>query len=71
MGTTMEKNTLITDSNIGFIGQGFIGKSYADDMERRGYTTVRYALEEPYKNNKEKIKECDIVFICSTDTNDA
>jgi UDP-glucose 6-dehydrogenase len=48
---------------IGFIGQGFIGKSYADDMERRGYHTIRFALEEPYKNNKEKIKECDIVFI--------
>ncbi len=48
---------------IGFIGQGFIGKSYADDMERRGHRTVRYSLEEPYKNNKEKIKECDMVFI--------
>jgi UDPglucose 6-dehydrogenase len=48
---------------IGFIGQGFIGKSYADDMERRGYATVRFALEEPYKNNKELLKECDIVFI--------
>lgn len=48
---------------VGFIGQGFIGKSYADDMERRGYQTVRFALEEPYKNNKEKIKECGIVFI--------
>ena len=33
---------------IGFIGQGFIGKSYADDMERRGFRTVRYALEVPY-----------------------
>jgi UDP-glucose 6-dehydrogenase len=48
---------------IGFVGQGFIGKSYADDMERRGFKTVRYALEEPYRANKEKIKDCDIVFI--------
>lgn len=48
---------------IGFIGQGFIGKNYADDFERRGYTTVRYALEEPYRGNKDKIRECDIVFI--------
>lgn len=47
----------------GFIGQGYIGKNYADDFERRGFSVVRYALEEPYKNNKEKIKECDIVFI--------
>lgn len=48
---------------IGFIGQGWIGKNYADDFERRGYKTVRYALEEPYFGNKEKIKECGIVFI--------
>lgn len=48
---------------VGFIGQGFIGKSYADDMERRGLSVVRYALEEPYKANKEKIRECGIVFV--------
>ena len=48
---------------IGFIGQGFIGKNYADDFERRGYETVRYALEEPYRANKDKIQECDYVFI--------
>jgi len=48
---------------IGFIGQGFIGKNYADDFERRGYGVVRYALEPQYQNNKEKIKDCDIVFI--------
>lgn len=48
---------------IGFIGQGFIGKNYADDFEERGYRVVRYSLEEPYVANKEKIKECDIVFI--------
>lgn len=48
---------------IGFIGQGWIGKNYADDFEKRGYKTVRYALEEPYRANKEKIKDCSIVFI--------
>ncbi len=48
---------------IGFVGQGFIGKSYADDMERRGYSVVRYALEKPYAANREKIAACDIVFI--------
>jgi len=48
---------------IGFIGQGFIGKSYADDIEHRGFSTVRYALHEPYVKNKDKIKDCDIVFI--------
>ena len=48
---------------LGFIGQGFVGKAYADDFEKRGFITVRYALEAPYRDNKEKIKECDIVFI--------
>lgn len=48
---------------IGFIGQGWIGKNYADDFEKRGFNVVRYALEEPYCANKEKIKDCDIVFI--------
>ena len=47
---------------IGFIGQGWIGKNYADDFEERGFTIVRYDIEK-YKKNKEKIKECDIVFI--------
>ena len=48
---------------IGFIGQGFIGKNYADDFEERGYDIVRYALEEPFVQNKEKIKDCEITFI--------
>lgn len=48
---------------IGFIGQGWIGKNYATDFEKRGYETVRYALEKEYVGNKERISECDIVFI--------
>ena len=48
---------------IGFIGQGFIGKNYADNFEERGLDIVRYSQEEPYIKNKEKIKKCDIVFI--------
>ncbi|MCI0542461.1 glycosyltransferase [bacterium] len=48
---------------IGFIGQGWIGKHYADDFENRGFDVVRYAKSEPYRNNKERIAECDIVFI--------
>jgi len=51
------------DKLIGFIGQGWIGKNYADDFEKRGYNIVRYGLEEPYVKNKERIKDCDIVFI--------
>lgn len=48
---------------IGFIGQGFIGKNYSDDFEARDYTVVRYSLEEPYRQNKEKIADCDVTFI--------
>lgn len=48
---------------IGFIGQGYIGKNYADDFERRGYTVVRYAVEPEYSMNKDAIKDCDMVFI--------
>ncbi|MES2213804.1 MAG: hypothetical protein V4465_00200 [Patescibacteria group bacterium] len=48
---------------IGFIGQGFVGKNLADDFEERGFSVVRYSLDPEYAGNKERIKECDIVFI--------
>ncbi|HET7503768.1 MAG TPA: hypothetical protein VFK02_22260 [Kofleriaceae bacterium] len=48
---------------IGFIGQGWIGKTYADDFERRGLEVVRYAAEKPYVHNAAAIAGCDIVFI--------
>lgn len=48
---------------IGFIGQGWIGKNYADDFEKREYEVIRYALEEPYVQNRDKIKEADIIFV--------
>ena len=51
------------DPTIGFIGQGFIGKNYADDFEARGYHVVRYALEAPYVDNRDRIADCDVVFI--------
>lgn len=48
---------------IGFVGQGFVGKSYADELEARGYEVVRYSLEPEYRANRDRIGECDIVFI--------
>jgi nucleotide sugar dehydrogenase len=48
---------------IGFIGQGWIGKNYADSFEDRGFDIVRYSKEISYLKNKEKIQECDYVFI--------
>ena len=60
---TGEKRSAEAQPTVGYVGQGFIGKNYADELEGRGFAVVRYALEEPYRNNKEKIKDCDIVFI--------
>lgn len=48
---------------IGFIGQGYVGKNYADNFEERGYEIVRYDISPAYISNKEKIKDCDIVLI--------
>jgi UDPglucose 6-dehydrogenase len=59
----MVKKKISKKPLIGFVGQGFIGKSYADDLERRGYRVVRYALEEPHCANKGKIHDCDVVFV--------
>lgn len=62
----MDKDSSRPTSNgmkIGFIGQGWIGKNYADNFEERGYEVVRYAKEEPYDLNKETIALCDVVFI--------
>lgn len=48
---------------IGFIGQGWIGKNYADDFENRGFTIVRYSLDPQHLLNREAIAACEIVFI--------
>ncbi|MFH2018560.1 MAG: NAD(P)-binding domain-containing protein [bacterium] len=48
---------------IGFIGQGFIGKNYADNFEKRGFDVVRYSKDK-FAENKEKIQECRFVFLC-------
>ncbi len=48
---------------IGCIGQGYVGKNCADDLESRGYSVVRYALEEPYRANRGALETCDLVFV--------
>src|SRR3989344_5441776 len=57
------QNTSQKKPLIGFIGQGFIGKNYADDFENRGYTVIRYTKGSAFAHNKDKIATCDIVFI--------
>ncbi len=49
---------------VAFIGQGYVGGSYANNFEKRGYQVIRYSLEEPYIKNKDKVKTADIVFVC-------
>lgn len=51
------------NAKIGFIGQGWIGKNYADNFEQRGYNIVRYGLEDEHKNNGDEIAKCEMVFI--------
>ena len=48
---------------IGFIGQGWIGKHYADDFVARSFDVVRYSLDQQYLHNRDAIATCDIVFI--------
>lgn len=48
---------------IGFIGQGYIGKNYADDFERRGHRVVRFAKESPHHLNEKTIGICEVVFV--------
>jgi UDP-glucose 6-dehydrogenase len=48
---------------IGFIGQGWIGRHYADNYESRGFEVVRYAKEESFEQNADAIKQCKIVII--------
>lgn len=48
---------------LGFIGQGFVGKNYADSFEDRGFAVIRYSNEEPYIQNKEELQKCDFIFI--------
>lgn len=53
---------MIKKEKIGFIGQGFIGRSYADDYEARGYEVIRYDRRQ-FPQNKDLIATCDFVFI--------
>ncbi len=48
---------------IGFVGQGYVGGSYATNFEKRGYSVIRYSLEPKYIHNEEAISTCDIVFV--------
>lgn len=48
---------------IGVIGQGYVGKNYADNFEDRGFVVVRYSLDPVHAANKSKIPQADLVII--------
>ena len=48
---------------IGVIGQGYVGKNYADNFEERGYKVVRYSLDPIHAVNKAMIPDAGLVII--------
>lgn len=48
---------------IGVIGQGWVGKHFADELENRGYKIIRYSKDKQYERNRDSIKACSLVFI--------
>ena len=49
---------------VGFIGNGFVNKNYADNFESRSFAVVRYDnADSRYSGNRELIKDCDVVFV--------
>lgn len=48
---------------IGFIGQGYVGKNYADNFEARGFNVIRYSLDPEHVSNKNRISEAHLVVI--------
>lgn len=53
----------VREPRIGYIGQGWVGRTCADQLEADGHRVVRYALEAEYRGNKSLIADCEIVFI--------
>jgi nucleotide sugar dehydrogenase len=47
---------------IGFIGQGFVGKNYADDFARRGFKVIRYDIDA-YQKNQPLLFGCQVIFV--------
>ena len=56
-------NAMGTKPTIGVVGQGYVGKNYADNFEERGFRVVRYSLLPEHAENKIKILETDLVII--------
>ena len=60
---TLFSNKGAVDLKIGFVGQGYVGRSYADYFADRGFGVTRFSKEKPYIRNRNTISACDIVFI--------
>jgi len=53
----------VIDMKIAVCGNGYLGGSLADNLEDRGFNVTRYSLEPEYVGNKERVKDCEVVFI--------
>jgi UDPglucose 6-dehydrogenase len=51
------------NGKIGIVGQGFVGRSYAKMFEARGYSVIRYSLEDEYRPNRSLIADCQLVLV--------
>jgi len=48
---------------VGFIGTGFIGSSMYRNFQKRGYTGMVQYDNEKFIGNKEKLADCEVIFI--------
>jgi UDPglucose 6-dehydrogenase len=62
--STVVKLMSMERPKIGVVGQGNLGRSLANNIEKRGFEVLRYSLEEPYSGARDLIRDCDIVFVC-------
>jgi len=49
---------------ISICGTGFVGGNILRDFVERGYYTIGYSLEPKYIDNKDKVKNANVVFCC-------
>lgn len=48
---------------LAVIGQGYVGKSYADWLDSRGHSVIRYSLDPLYRGNRERVADAELVLI--------
>lgn len=49
---------------LGIIGTGFVGGAYARYFIGRGFRVTQYSLDPQFVQNRDLIKNCDVVLLC-------